>query len=1088
LSKYNYTIDMTIDNAHTFILKNIVPDSRVLEFGPAMGYMTKYMKEQLGCSVTCVEIDPVAAEISAKYTEEMIVADLNSNVWVHLLAGRKFDYIIFADVLEHLISPSTVLAMAIECLDFNGSVMTSIPNVSHSAVLMGLFEGEFEYRKLGLLDNTHLRFFTRKSVQDLLSGAGLQPIQWWESVLEPEKTEMRKSYTKFPLSLQAFLKKRKDAHVYQFVTISKMINANIQPLDTESVIIPAFKEFLHMFAVDGAGEDKLVLQTEIVRQSDDYFSDIPIDATALRMEPGNKVGEFRFVNIELTDVSVDGEVISTLSWNEGNLFSGLKGRIGVVEISRGESCSFISLTNNPQIILELTEARRNVTHRKMRVRLEYIEDIPLETVDSLSSLRGKLIEINDCNFNLKDELKLVIVENLDQKEKINILEQKMELMLADLDEIKISAVETSKTLHLRETEVAYLDTRIKGLLSSRSWKATAPLRNVVGINNSIAMKVKSALLIVMSSLFEFVSKSSLVQRFNLKLFKLVKKSNSPFRPLAKRMYYKMIRLRYSVENRKRERLFLQSSSPTEQLVSILIPVYNNSVFLERSIRSAVGQSHKNIEIVIVNDSSTETEVAEILEKFRTHQNLIIYNNPHNKGISDTQNKCLEIASGSIMAFLDCDDILLPNSVENSLAYWTNETRYSFSNRIHIDNEDIEIARVDFHELPMNDLFKEQLDIRMFASHFKMIHREVFENIGIFNSRFDGAQDYDFVLRAAFYLPRSAFTYVPEFLYKHRIHPNQSSSVQNEGQMSLARVINDEAKMRQNIKNGIFDKFISFLILSYGKENQILTCVERIKKTVKIPHEIIILDNNSGLNCKTFLRDNVEPISGVRVVYWDVNIGCAGGRKELSKLAEKDSYLIFLDNDIEVMDGWLEEILVRGEESKVIKSVCCRVAFPDGVLQFTGGEFEVKGNRIRFSLFDSGKSINDLSALYRRNNDWNPGGATLFKEGFPAVDGYPNTYEDAAVSFKLKDNQGMMVNAPNSLVVHRHIMFDRGLQEKETQYLSDRYNKEMMLKSLAQFYLDFGLIIEDFYVFGANNIDVAKLSDEDVIIIFKGLYI
>lgn len=102
-----------------------------------------------------------------------------------------------------------------------------------------------------------------------------------------------------------------------------------------------------------------------------------------------------------------------------------------------------------------------------------------------------------------------------------------------------------------------------------------------------------------------------------------------------------------------------------------------------------------------------------------------------------------------------------------------------------------------------------------------------------------------------------------------------------------------------------------------------------------------------------------------------------------KYASKDAYYISLDNDIEVTSGWIEELLVRAEESDDIGSVTCRVAFPSGVLQFTGGYEEITGNRIQFKLYNINKSVYDLSTLERYQTDWNPVGATLFK-GFLAI--------------------------------------------------------------------------------------------------------
>ena len=219
--KYDFNIDMSQYNSLTVILRNISPKSHVLEFGPAAGYMTRYMKETLDCSLTCIEIDEEAAEAASKYCEKMILADIDYMEWVKQLEGKTFDHIIFADVLEHLKNPAEALQVAARFLKEDGTILTSIPNIGHSAIIMDLLQGKFQYRPLGLLDETHIRFFTRKSIYDLLEKTGLRSIGEFPICLLPEQTELRQNYANFSEEIQNALKNRDDAHVYQFVTIAK---------------------------------------------------------------------------------------------------------------------------------------------------------------------------------------------------------------------------------------------------------------------------------------------------------------------------------------------------------------------------------------------------------------------------------------------------------------------------------------------------------------------------------------------------------------------------------------------------------------------------------------------------------------------------------------------------------------------------------------------------------------------------------------------------------------------------------------------------------------------------------------------------
>lgn len=196
-------------------LSSIPLNSRVLEFGTATGYITRYLKEKMNCSVTGVELMPDMAAIASQYTEKMIVADIDSNDWMNEIEGT-FDCILFFDVLEHLRTPEKTLNNALQYLSDKGCIITSIPNIAHNAVIMGLRRGKFEYTGYGLLDNTHIHFFTRSSMIDLFYGAGLTLLEENSPLNRPSITELKEYYIRKPLSSISLLL-RKDAHVYQFV-------------------------------------------------------------------------------------------------------------------------------------------------------------------------------------------------------------------------------------------------------------------------------------------------------------------------------------------------------------------------------------------------------------------------------------------------------------------------------------------------------------------------------------------------------------------------------------------------------------------------------------------------------------------------------------------------------------------------------------------------------------------------------------------------------------------------------------------------------------------------------------------------------
>ncbi len=153
------------------MLSLISPNNKVLDLGCATGYFAKLLQDK-NCSVVGIDINPAAAKEAEQYCERVIVADLDNESAESLLKDEQFDVVTFGDVLEHLKDPWSLLESIKKNLKPEGYVIASIPNIAHGAVRLALLEGRFDYANLGILDDTHLRFFTRESVFQLFRKAG----------------------------------------------------------------------------------------------------------------------------------------------------------------------------------------------------------------------------------------------------------------------------------------------------------------------------------------------------------------------------------------------------------------------------------------------------------------------------------------------------------------------------------------------------------------------------------------------------------------------------------------------------------------------------------------------------------------------------------------------------------------------------------------------------------------------------------------------------------------------------------------------------------------------------------------------------
>lgn len=142
---------------------------RALDVGAADGFLAELLTRQ-GWQVTALERDPTQAAKARGRCHEVIVADLDAAA--PRLEGT-FAAIVYGDVLEHLSDPLPVLVALNRSLAPGGRVIVSVPNVAHLWVRLSLLLGRWDYAERGILDRTHLRFFTRRSFVRFLDDAGL---------------------------------------------------------------------------------------------------------------------------------------------------------------------------------------------------------------------------------------------------------------------------------------------------------------------------------------------------------------------------------------------------------------------------------------------------------------------------------------------------------------------------------------------------------------------------------------------------------------------------------------------------------------------------------------------------------------------------------------------------------------------------------------------------------------------------------------------------------------------------------------------------------------------------------------------------
>ncbi|TFE24965.1 bifunctional glycosyltransferase family 2 protein/class I SAM-dependent methyltransferase [Cohnella luojiensis] len=188
--KWGFSPDYSLGIRHDILQCLEEPEAepiRVLEVGCACGATLLELKNWYpNAELHGIELNPHAAAIASRFanvrSENIESIDIE-------LPHEYFDYIIFADVLEHLVEPWNVLRTVMPYLKENGKVLASIPNVAHYSVIRDLLKGYWTYTDKGLLDVTHLRFFTREGIGRLFFGTGFQALQFRVNILQPSRED-----------------------------------------------------------------------------------------------------------------------------------------------------------------------------------------------------------------------------------------------------------------------------------------------------------------------------------------------------------------------------------------------------------------------------------------------------------------------------------------------------------------------------------------------------------------------------------------------------------------------------------------------------------------------------------------------------------------------------------------------------------------------------------------------------------------------------------------------------------------------------------------------------------------------------------
>ena len=181
----HYPVKHSKDSSHDYARRLVGSNQEVLDIGCGEGVLASEIKQN-GNRVTGIDVLP-EVEYQGQL-EEYFSANLDNGIQpvIEALNGKRFDRVLLLDILEHLRRPEDLLAECHEVLGRDGQLIVSLPNVANITVRAMLLFGRFKYTERGLLDRTHLRFFTRKTARRLLEQSGYKIIRQEATVMPIE--------------------------------------------------------------------------------------------------------------------------------------------------------------------------------------------------------------------------------------------------------------------------------------------------------------------------------------------------------------------------------------------------------------------------------------------------------------------------------------------------------------------------------------------------------------------------------------------------------------------------------------------------------------------------------------------------------------------------------------------------------------------------------------------------------------------------------------------------------------------------------------------------------------------------------------
>ncbi|MGN1140083.1 MAG: glycosyltransferase family 2 protein [Oliverpabstia sp.] len=386
-------------------------------------------------------------------------------------------------------------------------------------------------------------------------------------------------------------------------------------------------------------------------------------------------------------------------------------------------------------------------------------------------------------------------------------------------------------------------------------------------------------------------------------------------------------------------------------ISVVIPLYNTPIpYLKKLMQSMENQTYSNWQLCLADGSSDNTPGKYLLKKYNKDERVVYKRLEKNLGISSNTNEAVKMADGDYILLADHDDVIVPQALFEIV-------------KIINERPDMDIIYTDEDKISMDGKyyfepnFKSDFNIDLLRSvnyicHIFVVKKEIMESAGLFRSEYDGAQDYDFILRCC--EKTNKIYHIPQVLYHWRAHPESTAEDPESKRYAYdaGRHAIQEHYRRMGIAASVEDtKYygiyrtrykllehakISIIILNKDHIDDLEKCIHSIiEKSTYDNYEIIIAENNSEeKETFRFYEQLMTWDSRIKVITWNGEFNFSAINNFAVNYASGE-YFILLNNDIEVISpDWMEEMLGYCQREDV-GIVGAKLYYPDDTIQHAG---------------------------------------------------------------------------------------------------------------------------------------------------------